>query len=118
VVTLALVDRGGALEMASGEPALDALHALASDGAAAVGVNCTFPGAPLTALVASARGALALPLIAKPSPGLPGAVAPPAAFGAGCAELARAGASWIGGCCGATADHLRAAAIAVAQPRG
>ena len=80
-----------------------------------MGVNCTLPGSTqaLGALVARCAGALGVPLVAKPSAGLPGAVASPEAFAAGALELVRAGASWVGGCCGVTAEHLAALAFAL-----
>jgi 5-methyltetrahydrofolate--homocysteine methyltransferase len=110
----------GEMRLPAGPPAAEALHALAADGAAAVGVNCVPPGAALEALAASASPALAVPLVAKPSAGLPGAIFAPGPFADRVAAAARAGARWIGGCCGTGAEHLAAlAARAGAQsPRG
>ncbi len=121
-VTFALRQVGGALTSAAGEPALACLEAAARDGAAAVGANCVLPGAPLAAALAAALGRVAVPLVAKPSAGLPGALVAPDEFGEWIAELHGAGARWMGGCCGAGAAHLAAAArrleSSVGYPRG
>ena len=108
VATFTFGDAGGVLTVASGEPALACLEAAADDGAAAVGTNCVLPGAPLAALFARVAPRLGVPLVAKPSAGLPGEIVSPEAFASWTLELARAGASWIGGCCGANAAHLSA----------
>jgi 5-methyltetrahydrofolate--homocysteine methyltransferase len=80
-------------------------------GAAAVGLNCVLPGTPgLAEVVARVARRIDVPVVAKPSAGLPGHVVSPEAFGAWCTSLRGAGARWIGGCCGATADHVAAAA--------
>jgi 5-methyltetrahydrofolate--homocysteine methyltransferase len=113
VATFTFGDAGGALTVASGEPALACLEAAAADGAAAVGTNCVLPGVPLTTLLARAAPRLRVPLVAKPSAGLPGDIAAPHAFASWALELARAGASWLGGCCGANGAHLAAIARAL-----
>jgi 5-methyltetrahydrofolate--homocysteine methyltransferase len=76
----------------------------------AVGVNCVPAGPALTALAAWARTTLPIPFIAKPSPGLPGAILPPGKFAQAVAPAVAAGARLVGGCCGASADHLAALA--------
>jgi 5-methyltetrahydrofolate--homocysteine methyltransferase len=96
--------------LTDGTPVEEALLAMASLGASAAGVNCVAPGAALADLAAWARGALPVPFVAKPSPGLPGAVRAPEAFAADLSPALRAGAGLVGGCCGATGDHLRALA--------
>ena len=110
VVTFTLAEAGGRLLAAGGGPAEPLLLAAVEGGAAAVGVNCVFPGPALTALARWAAGALGVPLVLKPSPGLPGAVLPPAAFAAALAPAIRAGASLVGGCCGAGTGHVDALA--------
>jgi 5-methyltetrahydrofolate--homocysteine methyltransferase len=114
------------LSFTAGEPATlpaggsveDALVALAAEGSAAVGVNCVAPSASLERLLARVAPRLGVPLVAKPSPGLPGALLAPEPFGARVAALSRAGAAWVGGCCGATAAHVAAIARAAQPPRG
>ena len=112
-VTFGFREAAGALAAASGEPARACLLDVARAGAAAVGVNCALPGAPVAAVLADVGQELAVPLVAKPSAGLPGQLVTPAAFAGWIAELHRAGAGWLGGCCGATAEHLAAAARAL-----
>jgi 5-methyltetrahydrofolate--homocysteine methyltransferase len=112
---------GGELRLPSGPGAAEALRVLAADGAAAVGVNCVLPGAPLRALAESLAGLLPVPLVAKPSAGLPGALLEPEAFAGWVADAARAGARWVGGCCGAGPAHLAALAARLSSgqaPRG
>jgi 5-methyltetrahydrofolate--homocysteine methyltransferase len=113
VATFTFGDAGGILTVASGEPALACLEAVAADGAVAVGTNCVLPGTPLTSLLARAAPRLRVPLVAKPSAGLPGDIVAPESFAAWTRELAGAGASWIGGCCGASAAHIAAVARAL-----
>lgn len=105
---------GGRLALPDGPPLAEALRALLADGAAAVGINCTLPGADLAGEVA-AIGPMPVPLVVKPSAGLPGALLAPEPFASWVAAAARAGASWVGGCCGAGAEHLAAVRRAVAR---
>ncbi len=78
-------------------------------GAAAVLVGC---GDGRGSVVALARRWVSgpLPVFARPSAGLPGALRTPADFAALAAELRAAGVRAMGGCCGAGADHVRAIA--------
>lgn len=110
-VTFALAEVDGGLRAPDGTPAEALLAAVEADGAAAAGVNCVAPGAALAGLTAWARGALGVPFVAKPSPGPPGAVLPPGAFAEALRPVLRAGLAGLGGCCGATAEHLRALAV-------
>ncbi len=108
VVTMAFALREGRLATPEGEPAAECLVSLAKDGAAAVGVNCVEAGRALAELAHELVPRLAVPLVLKPSAGLPGALLPPDAFAAALAPAAAAGARLLGGCCGTTAAHLRA----------
>jgi len=110
VVTFTFAEAGGRLRTPGGRPAEACLAAAEAEGALAAGTNCVFPGPALTALAAWAARRLRVPLVAKPSPGLPGAVATPAAFAEALRPAFAAGLRVAGGCCGATADHLRAIA--------
>lgn len=114
VVTFAFVESEGRFRTPGGAPAEDCLGAAADAGAAAAGVNCVFAGAPLDALAAWAASRLAVPFVAKPSPGLPGEVLSPRAFAAALRPAIAAGAPLAGGCCGATGEHLRAVGEIVA----
>ena len=119
-VTLLPRPDGGELRLPSGPRAAEALRALAAGGAAAAGVNCLLPGPPLEALAGEISASLPVPLVVKPSAGLPGALLPPERFAREVWAAARAGAAWLGGCCGAGADHLAALAARLADqsPRG
>jgi len=110
VVTFTLALREERLLAADGQAAEPLLLAAAHGGAAAVGVNCVEAGPALAALAAWARGALPVPFVAKPSPGLPGRVTAPEPFAAALRPAVRAGARLVGGCCGATAGHVGALA--------
>ncbi len=86
-------------------PEVYACHA-ARHGVAALGVNCgkDISPADCAAVVRIYRQETDLPVFARPNAGSPGGEAyPPGSFGA-------LDADWVGGCCGTTADHLRAMA--------
>ena len=120
-ITFTLLTRGGRWLAPDGTPgeallagAARALPAGQHGGrVVAVGVNCVAAGAPLAALAGWARATLPVPFIVKPSAGLPGAVLPPQAFAQAVAPAIAAGARLVGGCCGATAEHLAALAAAL-----
>lgn len=114
VVTFGFPERDGRLRPPGGEDALDLLLAAQSEGAAAAGVNCVFPGPALDALVADAAARLAIPIVLKPSPGLPGALLGPEDFAAALRPALDLGVRIAGGCCGAGPDHLRALGAALA----
>jgi 5-methyltetrahydrofolate--homocysteine methyltransferase len=106
---------GGALVALDGAPGEDWLEALWRDGAAAVGVNCLAPGTALAALVGRAVARVPVPVVVKPSAGLPGRILPPATFAAAVQPAIRAGARLVGGCCGAGAAHLRSLGAELAR---
>ncbi len=116
VVTAFLLPGPAGMTALDGSPGVQFLEALWRDGAAAVGVNCVAPDAHLVRLVAEAASRLPVPLVVKPNAGLPGQPVGPAAFAGGVAAAARAGATLVGGCCGAGASHLRAVAAAIGAP--
>ncbi|MGC3998979.1 MAG: homocysteine S-methyltransferase family protein [Anaeromyxobacter sp.] len=115
VVTFVLRTEAGRLVAPDGTSAEALLLRAAEGGAAAAGVNCVEPGPALTALAGYAREHLSIPFVAKPSPGLPGAIRPPEVFAAALAPVLAAGVGAVGACCGATADHLRAVAAALGR---
>jgi 5-methyltetrahydrofolate--homocysteine methyltransferase len=116
VVTFGLAERDGRLRTPDGGAPVEWLAAAEAKGAAATGVNCVFATPALAALAAEASARLRVPFVAKPSPGLPGAVLAPAAFAAALRPALAAGARMVGGCCGATGEHLRALGAALAAP--
>jgi 5-methyltetrahydrofolate--homocysteine methyltransferase len=117
VVTFGFPERGGRLVAPDGAGPLSWLEALEGDGAAAAGLNCVFPGPALEAAIAEAAPRARIPLVAKPSPGLPGALLSPAAFAAALRPAIAAGARLVGGCCGAGPEHLRAIGEVLAATR-
>lgn len=117
-VTFALEERDGRLRPHRTGDAIEWLRAVEDAGAAAAGVNCVFPGRALDALAADACARLRVPFVAKPSPGLPGAVVSPRAFAAALRPTLAAGVRLAGGCCGTTGDHLRELGAAMAELRG
>jgi 5-methyltetrahydrofolate--homocysteine methyltransferase len=117
VVTFTLREGSGGLAAPDGTLAEQLLAAAEGDGAAAVGVNCMSAGPALAQLTRLARARLGVPFVAKPSPGLPGAIEAPERFAAALRPALAAGLAAVGGCCGATADHLRAIAAELAAAR-
>ncbi|HTD55563.1 MAG TPA: bifunctional homocysteine S-methyltransferase/methylenetetrahydrofolate reductase [Silvibacterium sp.] len=88
---------------------------LAAWGADAIGVNCsTGPATVLTALEKLAAST-SLPLVAMPNAGMPRAVdgrniylTSPEYMASFARKFLKAGAQFIGGCCGTTPNHVRA----------
>ena len=96
----------------AGTDVLAAMIVMQGMGAAAFGLNCTDPAVTARQLERLAPYA-AVPLLAKPNAGLPGAYCAPAELAAQVSAYARAGARLFGGCCGAGPDHLAAVKGAV-----
>lgn len=93
---------------------------LAAAGAGAIGVNCGTGPAAMIEVVRALKAATHLPILARPNAGIPALSAgslvypeSPAAFASHAVALVEAGASLIGGCCGTTAQHVRAVAEAI-----
>ncbi|MHC4718222.1 MAG: homocysteine S-methyltransferase family protein [Planctomycetota bacterium] len=89
-------------------------------GASAVGANCGAGPEHYVTVAALLRQATSLPIWIKPNAGLPVLQAGRTVFPMGPAEFAGfvptlidAGASFLGGCCGTTPDHIRAVREAV-----
>lgn len=114
-VTFTFLEADGRLRSPDGRRAEALLAAVEAEGAAAAGANCVEPGPGLVALAGWARERLAIPFVAKPTAGLPGAVRTPEAFGEAMEPVLRAGVRLAGGCCGATGEHLRALAARMAK---
>ena len=97
-----------------GTDVLAALIVMQGMGASAFGLNCTSP-ADTAEQLARLFPYASIPLIAKPSAGLPGACCTPKELAALVPRYAAAGARIFGGCCGTTEDHVAALGRAVAQ---
>ncbi len=108
---------GNCLDGAS--PAL-AAALLTEWGADAIGCNCsTGPATVLTAIEAM-RAATSLPLVAMPNAGMPRAVegrniylCSPEYMASFARKAIKAGAQFVGGCCGTTPNHIRAMKSAI-----
>jgi homocysteine S-methyltransferase len=118
VFAMVTVDEdGNCLDGAS--PAL-AASLLTEWGADAIGCNCsTGPATVLTAIEAM-RSATSLPLVAMPNAGMPRAVegrniylCSPEYMASFARKAIKAGAQFVGGCCGTTPNHIRAMKSAI-----
>lgn len=106
---------------ASGTDVLSALIVMQGMGVAAFGINCCTLETTVEQLERLYPYAH-IPLIAKPSAGLPETTngvtvypTSPADFAQGAAALAQSGAVIFGGCCGTTQEHIAALKAAVEQ---
>jgi len=92
------------------------LHALAAEtGIEAVGANCGAGPEHYVTVAGLLAEAASVPIWIKPNAGLPELRDGQTVFPMGAEEFARfvpalrdAGASFIGGCCGTTPEHIRA----------
>lgn len=114
------VDDTDGTRLRSGEPVIDAVHAVEAAGVAAVAFNCSPPEALVTA-VRMARSVSRLPIGAyanvlheHSSAGANEIVhdrradATPEAYAEWAQRWVEAGATIVGGCCGTTSDHIAA----------
>ncbi len=88
---------------------------LAAAGADALGCNCSSGPAIVLSVIERMRKVTTLPLVAMPNAGLPRDVegrhiylTSPEYMGSYARKFIRAGANWVGGCCGTTPAHIRA----------
>jgi 5-methyltetrahydrofolate--homocysteine methyltransferase len=91
-----------------------AVIVMQSMGADAIGVNCSTGPDKMQSIVREMKAYANIPIIAKPNAGLPAlvngeTVFPMEAeeFATEMAELIKAGANIVGGCCGTTVEHIR-----------
>ncbi|MBN1361040.1 MAG: homocysteine S-methyltransferase family protein [Sedimentisphaerales bacterium] len=107
--------KGGRTMM--GDTAEQCAKRLTEEGADVIGANCgDLDPSRMAQVVALLKEATHLPLLAQPNAGLPTLVhgktvfaMGPTEFADGLAECIRAGAQIVGGCCGTTPQHIRAA---------
>jgi methionine synthase I (cobalamin-dependent)/5,10-methylenetetrahydrofolate reductase len=92
-----------------------AAQRMAAIGADAVGCNCSTGPAAVLSAVERMRAVTKLPIVAMPNAGMPRNVegrniymTSPEYMGSFARKFVRAGASWVGGCCGTTPAHIRA----------
>jgi methionine synthase / methylenetetrahydrofolate reductase(NADPH) len=88
---------------------------LTSVGADAIGCNCSSGPATVLSVIERMREATTLPLLAMPNAGMPRNVegrniylTSPEYMASFTRKAVRAGATWVGGCCGTTPAHIRA----------
>ncbi len=91
-----------------------AVEALENEGADMIGANCTISSDQMAGLVREMRELTDLPLLFQPNAGQPVMEGPrpryqkdPEEFAADIAEMVRAGADAVGGCCGTTPEFIR-----------
>jgi 5-methyltetrahydrofolate--homocysteine methyltransferase len=109
-----------------GDPLGASLAALAADGAAAAGANCSIPSGEMAALVEEALSVAAAPLIVQPNAGRPEQAGDgafryaqgPDEFAADMATAVRRGVRAIGGCCGTDARFIGALRRSIADGPG
>lgn len=112
MVTMTFEGDGRTLYGTDAETAAVVLESL---GACAIGVNCSAGPARMQEIVSAMAGATRLPIVAKPNAGLPfldeqGRTCydlDAAEFTEEMKQLAEAGATVLGGCCGTTPEHIR-----------
>jgi methionine synthase I (cobalamin-dependent)/5,10-methylenetetrahydrofolate reductase len=104
-------DDGNCLDGKSPE---EAVARVAAAGADAVGCNCSMGPAIVLSVVERMRAVTSLPIVAMPNAGLPSNVegraiylSSPEYMGSFARKFVRAGANWVGGCCGTTPAHIR-----------
>jgi methionine synthase / methylenetetrahydrofolate reductase(NADPH) len=113
VVVLFTVDEeANCLDGTSPEVAAQRITAIGAD---AVGCNCSTGPATVLTAVERMRAVTTLPIVAMPNAGVPRSVegrniylTTPEYMGSFARKFVRAGASWVGGCCGTTPAHTRA----------
>jgi len=112
IVMMTVNEDGSCLDGTSPE---DAAKRLTAIGADVVGCNCSVGPATVLSVIERMRHATDLPLAAMPNAGMPRNVegrniymTSPEYMASFARKFVRAGASWVGGCCGTTPAHTRA----------
>ncbi len=111
IVMVTVDEEGNCLDGASAETAA---QRLTEWGADAVGCNCSAGPATVLSVVERMRGATTLPLAAMPNAGMPKEIdgrniylASPEYMASFARKFVKAGATFVGGCCGTTPNHTR-----------
>lgn len=113
--TIVTMTYDGSGRTLNGTDPVSALVTLQALGADAVGCNCSTGPAEMIPLITRMKPHARVPLVAKPNAGLPVLRQGKTSFEMGPDEFAGnarafvyAGANLLGGCCGSTAEHIRA----------
>ncbi|MFC6647350.1 bifunctional homocysteine S-methyltransferase/methylenetetrahydrofolate reductase [Granulicella cerasi] len=117
---IVLITVNDQVKLLDGTTVADAARAFAAAGAAAVGANCSSGPQVVLEAVQQMRAAVEIPIAAMPNAGLPREIegrniylTSPEYMGSFARKAIRAGASWVGGCCGTTPAHVRAMRSAI-----
>ncbi len=113
VIAMVTVDEAG--NCLDGSSAEDAVRVMEAAGADAVGCNCSDGPATVLAVIERMRAVTELPLAAMPNAGNPRVIdgrhiymTSPEYLASFAKKLVKAGAQFVGGCCGTTPQHIRA----------
>ena len=112
IVMVTVDEEGNCLDGTSAE---DAAKLLTEWGADALGCNCSSGPAVVLSVIERMRPVTTLPLAAMPNAGMPRSVdgrniylTSPEYLASFAKKFVKAGATFIGGCCGTTPNHIRA----------
>jgi methionine synthase / methylenetetrahydrofolate reductase(NADPH) len=112
IVMMTVDEDGNCLDGASAETAATKLTTWGAD---AIGCNCSAGPATVLSVIERMRPMTTLPLAAMPNAGIPRAVegrtiylTSPEYMASFTRKLVKAGASFVGGCCGTTPSYIRA----------
>lgn len=120
VATVSMEGEGG--RTADGCTPAECAQRLAGAGAAVVGVNCLWPPEKMLDYAIQMRQAVEVPICCQPSAWhswwSPAAPVPPARFAQFAQRAVEADIRYVGSCCGAEPEHVRAMARAMGKPTG
>jgi homocysteine S-methyltransferase len=112
VVLMTLDEESNCLDGSTPE---QAAHRLTEAGADAIGCNCSVGPATVLSAIERMQQETTLPLVAMPNAGMPRNIegrniylTSPEYLARFARKAIRAGAAWVGGCCGTTPAHIRA----------
>jgi homocysteine S-methyltransferase len=112
IVVLMTVDEAG--NCLDGNTPETAAERLTAAGANALGCNCSVGPDTVLSVIGRMRVVTELPLVAMPNAGMPKTVegrniylTSPEYMASFARKAVRAGANWVGGCCGTTPEHIR-----------
>ncbi len=113
VIAMVTVDEEG--KCLDGASAEEAVRVMEQAGADAVGCNCSDGPATVLAMIERMRAVTTLPLAAMPNAGNPRVIdgrhiymTSPEYLASFAKRFVKAGATFVGGCCGTTPQHIRA----------
>jgi methionine synthase I (cobalamin-dependent)/5,10-methylenetetrahydrofolate reductase len=113
IVVLVTVDEAG--NCLDGNTPEMAAQTLTAAGADALGCNCSVGPDTVLSVIGRMRAVTTSPLVAMPNAGMPKTVegrhiylTSPEYMASFARKAVRAGARWVGGCCGTTPEHIRA----------